>query len=210
MNNSKIRFILTLIVTVCVVTTYFAIPVSAESTTWFSQYSHTAGTGWDTSLLDNLYFPNMPTCSDCGTNNKCANTPLYAENLSGSDQLNKGHMNKWGCSICSVAMIFRNMNARSSAIRKDFRTGHAEFLQADPFTVMLSNISWQTPKYNSDTHRYEMLKYLKSESPVYPYWATLSSGFGKTAHKYDLSGKTTREKADALAYYIGKIPRVFW
>lgn len=211
MKKTIIRTILTLIVVLSVAVTALSVPSAAATTntTWFSQGSSSAGTGWTSTNLNYLYFPNLAYCSDCGSTTlyKCRNTPFYTTSSfsASSNQLNKGHINKWGCNITSIAMILRNMGATTSSNRTDFRTNTTGRLSADPFTVAMSNMSWPTvTKVNST--RYEITSYTDQGGPTYTYWATAVSGFGKSAYKVDLSGKTAKEKADILAYYINKNP----
>lgn len=212
MKKTKIiRKILTFIVVLSIAVTTLSVPSSAATTntTWFSQGSSSAGTGWNSTNLNYLYFPKLEYCSDCESTTlyKCRNTPFYTTSSfsASSNQLNKGHINKWGCNITSIAMILRNMGATTSSNRTDFRTNTTGRLSADPFTVAMSNMSWPSVTKVSST-RYEITSYTNKGGPTYTFWATALSGFGKSAYKVDLSGKTTKEKADILAYYINKNP----
>lgn len=110
-----------------------------EATTWFSQKSSGVGTTWNSTYLSSLYCPNMSTvgCNDCSNGIICANIPWYTI----SDQ--SGHINKWGCSACSLGMIFRNLGATTTVAREDFRTGTISNLSADPFTIAMAILTGQ-------------------------------------------------------------------
>lgn len=183
----------------------YTIPVTYGSK-WFSQVGSNYGTTWNSTNLDNLYFPNMASCNHCDSVYKCANTPLYTTTAYSPsyNQLNKGHINKWGCSIASMAMVLRNMGATVSN-KYDLRTGTTGNLNADPFTVTMANISWPEITSGSNNH-YEILSYTSENSPMNPYWHRIASSFGKTAYLVDLTNKNNLEKADILAYHVNANP----
>lgn len=175
---------------------------------WFSQSWHEDGTQqWNRTNLTNVYFPNMQSCKDfCGNNLKCSHTPLFtiSSYVPAANQLDKGHINKWGCVVTSWAMVLNNMGAKTTSLRRDLRTGVTSYLDADPFTVTMANIGWL-----SDTHqsgRWEIRGYTDSFSPVYARHGTIASSFGKTAKTVDLAGLSHEEKARHIAYYLGQNP----
>ncbi len=194
----KSRFIsriLTLLVSLSIAVTSFSVALSAATpnTTWFVQGSSTSGTTWESTNLNKLFFPNMSDATS-------AEMPMYSTKTGVS-----GHINKWGCSVSAVAMILRNMDAKTSESKQDIRTGTTGKLTADPFTVTMSNIGWPTVVKDGD--KYIIDSYTSSNSPVYPSkWATIAQSFDKTGHRVDLNGLTTEQKADTLAYYISKHP----
>lgn len=191
-------------------------PPETITYTWYSQYNSASGTGWDSTNLSKLYFPNIAPCKNCENceNNencenseKCANTPLYTDSsfTPAANQLSSGHMNVYGCYVCSIAMILRNLNVTTTVNRYDFRTGTTAKLPADPFTITMANIGWQSIIQMSP-NRYEVPSYTSSVSPVSTYRDIIASNFGLTAYTVDLSNTTAEEKADILAYYIANNP----
>lgn len=183
----------------------YTIPIT-YGTKWFSQVGSNYGTTWNSTNLDNLYFPNMASCSDCESVYKCANTPLYTTTAysPAPNQLIKGHINYWGCSISSMAMVLRNMGATVSN-KYDIRTGTTGNLDADPFTVTMANISWPEITLGSNNH-YEITSYTSESSPMVANWYTIASSFGKTAYEVNLTNKNNLEKADILAYHVKANP----
>ncbi|MDR0804994.1 MAG: hypothetical protein LBN42_04345 [Oscillospiraceae bacterium] len=164
---------------------------------WFSQLSPAVGDGWNVKNLDKLYFPNCVNNSD-GERTR----PFYTySNVTATSSL--GHMNKWGCSVSSIAMIFKNMSATTSTTHFDFRTDTTANLAADPFTIAMANMQFPIITYNSSTDKYQTTS---SIDPMYVYWDRIASAFGKTAYLVDLGGKTAEQKANNLAYYIGQNP----
>lgn len=171
-----------------------------EATTWFSQKSSGVGTTWNSTYLSSLYCPNMSTvgCNDCSNGIICANIPWYTI----SDQ--SGHINKWGCSACSLGMIFRNLGATTTVAREDFRTGTISNLSADPFTIAMANINW--PTITTSSSKYVITSHKESYSPVYPYWDRIANSFGLNAYKVSINSTDAAEIADILAYYIDANP----
>lgn len=200
-NNSDVDIVLT-----GTYTTTITVP---NTTTWFSQFNSGVGATWNSSNLSNLYLPNMDICSDyCDSVGKCANTPMYTTSAysATSNQLEAGHINKFGCSVSSLAMIFRNMDATTTENKYDFRNSTSTNQAADPFTVTMANIDWPTITFNDSNSRYEITSYTSSYSPTYVYWAKIANTFGVTATKVSLANKTTAQKADILAQYINDNP----
>lgn len=183
---------------------------SAASTTWYSQLSSSSGSTWSSTKLDKLYFPNLTYCTDCGSTTlyKCRHTPFYTTSsyTPANNQLNKGHMNKWGCNMCSIAMIFKNMGATTKNSRYDFRNGTSKKQSADPFTVSMANMGWPSVAYSSADKVYNITSYTTSGGPCYTFWATAAGEFGKSAYKVDFKNLTAKQKADTIAYYLDKNP----
>ncbi len=181
------------------------------NTTWFSQLNGSVGSTWNTTNLTSLYFPNMLNCANyCDSVYKCANTPFYTTSnyIPASNQLDRGHINKFGCSISAMAMIFRNLGVTTVDNKYDFRNGTTTNQQADPFTLTMANIGWPTVTINTSNGitRYEITTYQTTYNPTNANWYTASTAFGLTATKVPLDGLTAEEKADAIAYYIEQNP----
>lgn len=186
-------------------------PTTPTSTTWFSQKNSSLGTTWNSANLTSLYFPNMTNCKDyCNGVFKCANTPCYttASYSPTSTQLNMGHINKFGCNMSSMAMIFRNLGATTSSSKYDFRSGTNMNQPADPFTLTMANIGWPTITQNTvnGVARYEITSYATTYNPTYTRWATACAAFGLTPYKIEFTNLDEDVKADIMAYYLARNP----
>lgn len=105
-----------------------------------------------------------------------------------------------GCVTSSMAMILRNLNARTSTAHYDVRYNSNIRMGADPVSVAYANtlfptISASGTNYIADTQR----------APVYTYYNDVASGFGRTSTVYTLSGSDLA-KANAIAYQLSLNP----
>ena len=123
-----------------------------------------------------------------------------------STQLDKPHLRKFGCNMASAAMVLKAIGAKTSSIRYDLRTNTSSYLEADPFTVTMANIGWLPVTYNQTNGHYEITGYTSSDTPCYALWSNIASSFGKTVYSVDLTGKTVKEKADAIDFYLNNHP----
>ena len=177
---------------------------------WFCQSNAEVGTTWGYGKLNNLYFPNISYNVNVDNNltDMWRITPLYTLSsfVPEAGQLEKGHINKYGCSITSIAMIFHNLGAITQTSKYDFRSGASSQLVADPFSIVMANVGWQNITYNTGNSHFEITNYQNYQSPAFPYWGTIASAFGKTATRIDLTGMTSLQKADIIATYVNNHP----
>ena len=213
MKKNFLKKMLSLTLTIISIVTFATMSsiqnLATSSSTWYSQYDNTVGTTWSMTDLNKLYFPNIGTCSYCGTVHKCANTPLYASTsfVGTSTQLAQPHLRMFGCNMASAAMVLKNLGATTSSTRYDLRTKTSYNLAADPYTVTMANIGWLSTTYNSNNTHYEITGYTAVNTPCYvSYWYNIANSFGKTAYNVDFSTLSTDSKAYNLDYYIKQNP----
>lgn len=180
-----------------------------QAHTWYSQVTSEGGSfNWDRSKLNNLYFPNMQSCRYCESQMKCSHTPFWTSSSysPAPNQLEVGHMNKWGCFVTSYAMVLRNLNATTTVQRTDFRTNTTGRLQADPFIVTMVNLNW--PQIMNQNGRYEISSYAAADSPVtIQSHSSIANAFGKTYISHDFASLTTPEaRASELTRLIEENP----
>ncbi|MDD4495097.1 MAG: hypothetical protein PHV32_12295 [Eubacteriales bacterium] len=185
---------------------------------WYSQISASVGSSYNANYLDNLLFPNMAFCSDgdadydddCGSLSlmKCSHTPFYTTSSysPATNQLSKGHVNKWGCTLCCIAMVLRNKGATTTTQRYDYRVGSTGYLPADPFTCMMANIRGGTNNaWRTISSQNTITSCTSASSPTNVNWNDLSYDFGYKLTKVTLSGND-EQKAETIRQYLAVHP----
>lgn len=156
--------------------------VSCTSTNaWFSQVVSTVDgvEYWNDYNLNKLY------CSNYIYSTENASTNVFFVN-NGFDLMNEG------CAASALAMILRNMDAKTLTDRLDYRTGYTGKLVADPFTVAMANNQFPTI-----TNGYFTAS-SSDHGPLYLYEDYVCSLFGITSNRVPTS-RLTEEQLITIA-----------
>lgn len=146
----------------------------------------------------NYYCQSTPSLSnpryDLDSNGNEILSKLY--NSNGTSWISR--INSAGCFDAAYSMLLRNRNIKSSKSVYDFRNGTTGLVNADLFTLAYVCCGRPTITANSNgTYTAQTTK-----DPVIFDLSAAKSYFGFTRSKYDLSGLSDKQKADAIAYQL--------
>lgn len=168
---------------------------------WYSQISPKISKTWVNTNLDKVYFTN---CKN--SKNELIHVGQKLEWYE-DDKEKRGIINREGCVMCSIAMLLKNLNKKTVTKHKDIRTGLTNYLNADPFTVTMSNIDWiDIPEPDTNNQNKRIVTELVSD-PIYLASNTnIEKHFGITLEKQSIEEKTNQKKAEILMSILDKHP----
>lgn len=170
-----------------------------------NQYSSSAYLFRTKLYLENYsYYTQNPINFDCDNLSK-----LY----------NNGYATSWytrlvnaGCAACSYAMVLKNMDASTVFKGEDVRTASstgtmtAQYMEADPYSVLWASNGQPDIAYNSATGKYAA-NTTSGQDPVLTNLYNISYGFGVGYKRWDFTSQGETYKKQMVAKLVSEYPQ---